>query len=253
MEVDAAVVSKLEETLAKLEDGLNVQTVRANAAERNLLIAKMDKDDQAAYATLSKEDKARVIKRIQDGKGISKILDPIKLQIAKSQELPETVRKRLDEADARVAKAEERIAKADERVAKAEAQAELVELSKKAEREFPNLPGTDVEKGLMLRAINGLDKAVSEPIIKMLKAGNESMTKLFIEKGTSREDETGSSAEAQLDMMAKAMVVENVSKGDGKLTFAKAYTKVWDSHPELVARSLKEHDQRISAAGAGAS
>jgi len=244
MEVDAAVVSKLEETLAQLEDGLSVTKARLATAERNNLILKMDPDDRKAYETLSKEDKARVIKRIQDGKGVSKILDPVKVQIAKSQELPESVQKRFQDQEEKIAKQDEEIKKANERVAKAEAAAELVELSKRAEKEYPNLPGTDIEKGMILRVINGLEKPLQETVTKMLTAGNEALKKTFIEKGSSGIEPGG--ADEKLDQLAKALVTENVSKGDGKLTFAKAYDKVLQMHPDLYTQSLREQKQRVA-------
>lgn len=246
MDPETVDISKLEETLAKLEDGLTVMKGRAERAERELLVAKLDEDDRAAFQTLSKADKASVIDRLQRGKGISKILDPVKLQIAKSNELPEPVRKQLAEEVTKREALEKRLTIAEAVAKKAVDEAELVTLSKRAEKDYPHLPCTSEEKGAVLKFVEGASKEVKEAISKMFKAGNEALSSLFIEKGSSASDPGG--AEEKIDAIAKQLVAENVSKGDKQLTYAVAYAKTLEMHPELYNEYLREHKSQTGSA-----
>ena len=116
-----------------------------------------------------------------------------------------------------------RIEKA-EKSANDEREARLTkELEAEAERMFPNLPGTAVEKGLMLKNVRSLPEAQQEAQIKMLKAGNESMGDLFKETGAAG-FAIEKSGEEKLDKIAKQF-----QDKDPNLTIEQAYAKAMKS------------------------
>ena len=96
---------------------------------------------------------------------------------------------------------------------------ELEKLEKRAETELPNLGGSNGIKGQLLKAVDGLDKAVAEEIHRALKAADAAVSKMFAEVGKAGGDTEGT-ASADLRKLAEAHAkAENV-------TYETAYSEV---------------------------
>ena len=123
--------------------------------------------------------------------------------------------------NARLEKAENETAKAQE-IAKQERDARILkELSEEAEKLWPNLPGTAIEKGKVLQSIRSLPEDLQKAQMEMMNSGNASNASLFKEYG-GQGGEAGS-AEEKLKKMAE----DHASKTG--LTFHKAYSAVIDT------------------------
>lgn len=64
---------------------------------------------------------------------------------------------------------------------------EMVELEKRAETDFPHLPGKATEKATVLKALNTMGEETRKTLETMLKAGEAAMAKSFKETGHSFE------------------------------------------------------------------
>lgn len=86
-------------------------------------------------------------------------------------------------------------------IAKSREEAEIVTLTKQAETDLGNLPGTPVAKAKVLKAINGMPEETKKSFLDMLKAGNAALKAGFrplgLEKGGDATD-----PESQLEKMA---------------------------------------------------
>jgi hypothetical protein len=82
-------------------------------------------------------------------------------------------------------------------IAKMQAKAQEVELAKRGDAELPNLAGTGLAKGRLLKAVEG-----DADLLKALKAADAAMANAYVEKGSAALDEN--SPEAKLDALAKA-------------------------------------------------
>jgi hypothetical protein len=191
----------VEELTKKLE-GLQAQVTDLTKAAADATAAK--DAAEAAVASLTKSaDEAGL--DIADGK-IVKRADPEFVEID-----GEKVEKALIPAP--LLKALEKQA-AD--IAKMQAEAEKVELAKRGEAELPNLAGTGLAKGRLLRAVEG-----DAELLKALKAADAAMANVYKEHGTASLDEN--SPEAKLDALAKSHAS---AKG---VTFEVAYAEVTKS------------------------
>lgn len=79
---------------------------------------------------------------------------------------------------------QEAIAKQAELLAKAQEATELATLSKRAADEYGNLPGSDMEKAHVLRALESLPESVRKSAEAMFKAGDAGVRYAFEKRGT---------------------------------------------------------------------
>lgn len=188
-------------------------------AEKNLY-GGLDAAGQEAFLKLSREQRAErvrasaesnpVVYTTLDGETFRKNDDPRMVSIAKSAD---EYRKAL-------------ITERNER--------KTVELRKRAESELKSLPGTEVVKVALLRAIDGIsDEETRKGVAELLKAGNDAISKNFTESGTAAgADNPGSDeqleAEAKLEKFAKGL-----REKDPKLSTWDAYALAAEQNPEL--------------------
>lgn len=97
---------------------------------------------------------------------------------------------------------------------------EMVELKKRAEEEFPHLPGTLDQKAALLKKIGD-----SEYENEIFKAANEALAATMEEKGHRASNEQSKSQTAQMALKQKA---EALAK-EAKLSYEEAYTRVLDT------------------------
>lgn len=195
-----AVTKALEEAEAKL-DTLEKRATEAEAAS----LAKDDviKAKDAELAELVAKSGAKA----DEGNADEEVM----------KSLPESIRKRLEEADAlrvEVQKAKDK-AELDEQVAKAK---EL------------GAADADAVGALLLRVMKGQttadDAKVMEDLLKAAKAVDDK-SPLFKSIGTS------AAAEGEPEAMLKAKADEIVAKAGGKMTFAQAYDQALVENPNL--------------------
>lgn len=96
-----------------------------------------------------------------------------------------------------------------------EKSAEVTRLEKRGKAELPNLKGTDLEKGLLLKAVDGLDN--KDAILETLKAADTLFAKMTEEVGKEGNQGDMLSTEEKLDQMVKAIQKEK------NCSYAKAY------------------------------
>lgn len=101
---------------------------------------------------------------------------------------------------------------------------EEAEFAKKAEERYPALPGSPVEKGRVLKALEGVSEEVRKTAEGMLGAANKTVAPNLREVGTTykSEDEGGEATDA-LEKLAE----EYATKHD--ITKARAYAKVLET------------------------
>ena len=197
-----AVTKALEEAEAKLET-LEKRATEAEAAS----LAKDDviKAKDAELAELVAKSGAKAA--ADEGNADEEVM----------KSLPESIRKRLEDADAlrvEVQKAKDK-AELDEQVAKAKAL---------------GAADADAVGALLLRVMKGQttadDAKVMEDLLKTAKAVDDK-SPLFKSIGTS------AAAEGEPEAMLKAKADEIVAKSGGSLTFAQAYDKALAENPNL--------------------
>lgn len=160
------------------------------------------------------------------------------------KELPEAVRKMLDEQTAAIAKANER-AEAAERAAAVEKEArERADFAKTAETLIGALPGTAAQKGDTLYAVaKAVPADVYTKVVELLKAGNAAVeTGTLAEIGDSTASGTGSTAFEKLATLAK----EAVAKGQHR-TFEQAFDAACQAHVELWKEYRQENRRTVVA------
>lgn len=105
----------------------------------------------------------------------------------------------------------------------------------KAEKEFANLPGTSVETGLLLKALNDLDKDVAEKVEGIFKAVNAQLASgVILDEVGSPAVEVETTAWGRIEKQASEMMT---SSGVSK---AAAISKVLELNPKLYQDYLKE-------------
>lgn len=211
-------VTELTEKLAKAEAEREeaVKISKMSDSEKTFM-EKMDGKDKKDFMDMSPEDR----KKKMDGMKKNDETVTVEGQtISKSE---------VGDAQFAIFKAQaEKIAKAEDRIAKAEETAALAILEKRASDEFGNLPGTDAEKAVMLKALSTLDKSVSENIETILKAANEANAGAFENIGK-KNGTVEDTVEAKIEKRAKEIAAE---KG---VTYEKGYTLALDEDPTLYA------------------
>jgi len=199
---------ELAKALETSEAEVSTLTKRAEAAEKERDEAKAEvealtKAAQDADLTISKSDDGEVT--------ISKAAEPEYVEIdgekVEKSAVPAPILKRLEAQEADIRKMKE------------EREAEV--LAKKAADMFPNLGGTDAEKGVLVKALDSLEEDARESLTKALKAADAAVSKKFEEVGKSARDE--GSASYKLEKLAKGYADEN------KVTFETAFAEVTKS------------------------
>ncbi len=111
---------------------------------------------------------------------------------------------------------------------------QTMELTKRAEDEFSNLPGTVETHVEMLKAIDGIeDEKARGEALKVLKAQNASMSGAFKKVGSAAisKGQEGD-PESELEEMAKAYAAKH------DVEYLKAYEIVTKSNPKLLSKAL---------------
>ena len=230
---------EISKKLDDMEKDLGTVTKRAEAAEAALLVAKLDDEDREAYDSLPETEQATFVQADDDAR--SEMLEKARKAIAKRDELPESVRKQMEDVSKQLEDVRKQLTESQAKTAAAEAVAksaqdarEMVELTKRAEEEFAGLPGEPVEKALVLKAINKMAPNEKAAMEKMLKAGNACLAGQMKPVGKGG-DATSGDAWSIIEKKAKAMVA-----ADPKLTMAKATAKVIEQEPALYEADLAE-------------
>jgi hypothetical protein len=161
----AELTKKLDEaeTLAKFSD-----------AEKAYL-AKADKEAADKFKAASEDERKKTLEKAASEDDVFKSVDGI--EIRKSA-IGAPMFDILKAQDARLAKANEELAKAHEAT-------RTVELTKVAETDYGNLPGTSVEKVAVLKAMGKMGEAERGTLTAMLKAAQTGLSGAFNERGTS--------------------------------------------------------------------
>ena len=230
---------EISKKLDDMEKDLASVTKRAEEAEAALLVAKLDDEDREAYDTLPEADQATFVQA--DDAARSELLEKARKAIAKRDELPESVRKQMEDVSKQLEDVRKQLTDSQAKTAAAEAVAkkaqderEMVELTKRAEEEFAGLPGEPVEKAMVLKAISKMSPDEKTAMEKMLKAGNACLAGQMKPVGKGG-DASGGDAWSTIEKKAKALVA-----ADSKLTVAKATEKVIEQEPALYEAYLAE-------------
>jgi len=223
---------EISKKLDDMEKDLDTVRKRAEAAEAALLVAKLDNEDRDAYDELSEAEQTTFVQA--DDAGRSELLEKGRKAIAKRGELPEEIRKQFEAVNKKLELAEAR-ATAAETVAKREQDArQMIELTKRAEEEFPGLPGTPVEKAEVLKALGKLTPDEKAACEKMLAAGNACLAGQMKPVGKGGDADTTGGAWAVIEKKATAMAASQ------KITVAKATELVIQQEPALYDAYLAE-------------
>ncbi len=230
-------LEEVEASLANVTKSAEEATKRAEAAEAIIaageLIAKLSDEDREAYDAMPEEEQQAFVKADEDTR--STML--AKRQVAKSNTVPEEIKKQLDEITKRAEAAEARAAAAEE-VAKSERDSRhLVELAKVAETDYAGLPGTAVEKALVLKSLEKLTPEEQAAVTKIFKSGNACLTESMKPVGKSGSTSTSAGGGAWDKIVKKAEAL--VSK-DSHFTQAQAIAKVCQDEPALYDEYLAE-------------
>lgn len=234
----AMTMEELEKKLGEVEGQLIAANTRADELDTQLAVAQLSTEDHAAFDALPGADqtafgKADVAARetsIAKGREI----------VAKAAVLPEAVTKKMEEVQKKLDAAEARAAAA-ETIAKSERdQRRKSELTKQAETEYPNLPGTPEEKGNVLACLEQkLTADEAESVRKLLRAGNVAAGDLTKTIGKSTTAVGGGDTWTVIEKKADAKVAASAA-GNKPITKAAAVQAVCDEEPELYTRYLKE-------------
>ena len=221
---DSIDAGALSETLTKVIETA-VADVQKAAPDLSGLTAdefahykKLNDEEGAAFLAKSAEERAAELTKKADDDEVLKVDGA---EIRKS-----------DVGDAMFAFAKAQAARADkaEQEMKGEMEKRMdAEFAKRAEDEYPNLPGEPMTKGKALRAVEEMDEGTAETIKSMLKSANADNDKLMKEIGTGADPKgNGNTAFAKLDAMAK-----EIRKKEPSLDYYAAYAKAEELNPEL--------------------
>lgn len=121
------------------------------------------------------------------------------------------------------------------------ARRETMEAVEKAKTLIPNLPGTDEEKGAVMKSIATLPKDVAKTLRKMLKSGNNALKSLLMTETGSRRGRSDEEDDAVSELRAKA---DEIKKADTKLTKEQAFEKACLQNPDLFSQYKEEKRRR---------
>jgi TolA-binding protein len=112
----------------------------------------------------------------------------------------------LQSREAEIEKRDAELAKRDERIAALEDAASITKYADKAREILPNLKGTDVQRGELLKAA----ESIGDYAVEILKSANEAAAGAFEMSGATGEDDADSDAARAFDKC-----VEEIVKRDG--------------------------------------
>lgn len=209
-------------TLEELQKQLTALTATVTKQGEDLALVTKERDDlkkaQEEAAAKAKDGKWPPKKGEEDGEmAAKKNLTPEELA---KKEADDAIKKQFEDMEKRAVEAE-KVAADALNIAKAEREArELLEYSKRAETEYPNIGGTPEQKGEFLKAIGGLSQDMQKFAKEMLTSHNEAIGKSFHEYGSTRSTEAAGPLE-KLNSLAKAY-----QEAHTDVDYATAYSKV---------------------------
>jgi hypothetical protein len=213
-----------EETMTKQTDAVSEQAVdqQLDALQAELQLAKAygqltdaqkafasdlaEGEERDAFITKSDDERQRLVEKAQEADPVAyTCIDGTEIRRS-AGDLVIRLAKQADEATRELAV--EKAARADE------------QLAKRAESELENLPGDDVAKVALLRAVDTIaDEAVRGSVGEILKAANERGSAAFKSLGTAAKSASAVDAEAKLaDLVSKR--AEETGESNNKALFA---------------------------------
>lgn len=229
-----------QEELTKKLDTLEQELAKANArADRAEILSKLGDDDRAAFDTLTEGEQEAFFKGDEVARTsiLGKAQDAI--HKAAEPEIHPEIQKRMDDLQKRF---DEEVAKREsaEAIAKAARDAQhMTELTKRAETEFPALPGTAVETAQVLKSLDKLTTEERTAVETLLKSGNACLLQGMKPAGSDAVGKGGEDAWGKIEKRAQALVAE------GKATnLAKAIMLVTEQEPALYDAYLKEQPKQ---------
>lgn len=226
------LIQKIKQLFSKEAASMNLDEILAGLPEeqRNVILAALEQSNQPQPQPAPQpQPQAEPMQMAEPAPAAE--AKPEDEEELKKEELPEAVRKRLDDGD----KAKGEVVELRKRLDAIEEQAKLAAFCKKAES-MPYLVGASTEQvGKLLKAVDEkLDKAEAEAVIKMLATANDTIQKsgLLVDVGSDRFG-GGDDANAKLNEIAKQIVKEE------NISFAKAHTAAVQRNPDLF-RALRQ-------------
>jgi len=113
--------------------------------------------------------------------------------------------------------------------------AETAEVEKRADAEFKHVPGTTVEKGLVLKAMAKMDEPTAKALGTILAMAEKTAKGFFVSKGHSGDGSTGDVAKALSTFNGK---VAEIAKRDG-IGMSAATTKARSEFPDEFAAAYQ--------------
>jgi len=213
---------ELEKRLAELED--------IEKAHKALVTKSAETDAALAKALEDIEALKKFAHDKKDGEDDDDEDEDGKKSMKKRADVPEDVKKVLDEQSVQLRKQSEDIAKMQD-------DAERKEYVAKAEADYANLPVSAEDIGEALRKVAKLAPDALEVIEKSLAAGNKGMAANFEELGKSGGSDDDGTAIAKLNKLAA-----DISKRDG-ITFEKGFVIAKNENSDLWLQSRSERRQ----------
>lgn len=195
------IEKKINEAVAPMQEKLAKAEAMAGMNDKEKeFYANLEEDKKEGFIKMSSDERRKEIDKLEDlkkSKGDDETFEMHGKMIKKSA-VGEDVFFIL-----KAQKEETERTKAD--LIKEREKRENQEFAKMAEGLYPNLPGKDTEKGLVLKAMKSMDIATKDILEKMLKAGDEGLGKsgLFKEFGVAPDmNEFDETPMAKLNKMA---------------------------------------------------
>lgn len=201
------VTKKLEEAEAKLA---KAEAIAKMSDGEKAYMDKMDEKDRAAFMEMDEEKRK---KKMDDMKKNDETIVVDGETVSKSA---------VGAAQFAIFK---RLADAEAAIAKANADAEMSRLEKRAAEELKHLPGTDVEKALMLKSIDAMPEGARDVLKAALAKADEKSASDFTTLGKS-----AGSGKGDTDL---EKAVADIRKADPSITEAKAIVKALEANPAL--------------------
>lgn len=195
-------------------------------------LAPVTKEDSVDYSKMSQEELvAELTKR--DAANAPKEGTVTKEQL---EALPAEVKKMIEDQNALIAKAQADAAAAQD-AARVEKEArEKVEAIKKGKETYPNLPGSDDEKGVIVQSLNKMDEASRKVFEQVLKAGDEAVKTSTLK--VEGDDHAHGTDTAYDRLMGFA---KEIQKAQPVLTEAQAFDQACQKNPDAYAEYRREN------------
>jgi hypothetical protein len=244
-------LKELIESLADMDDEAKAKVRKALEMEPEDVFDKLTKATDEQKVALAK---ALGIEKVDDDSLVEKVLKKLGLKAADQDpdpDVPEAVRKAVDEVKASVQKAEDRADKAEERMKKAEdliakrdREARVQTMVSKA-AQYGKMGSADDLSKLLTDVDEKLGAEGLKVVEAMLAKGEEAFAQAqtFAEIGVVPRGEMHDNAISEVD--AKA---EEIQKADPKMTIEAARAKIWHDNPKLYKRYQTERRQALKNA-----